>query len=75
MATINNLSTSISEMLPHEALSLIERIQKSRLLLKINKFNKKTKRVPTEKKKKSKSDILKSIDKQELLRLLKESMK
>jgi hypothetical protein len=75
MATINDLATSISEMLPHEALSLIERIQKSRLLLKINKFNKKTKRVPTEKKKKSKSDILKSIDKQELLRLLKESMK
>ena len=73
MATIKDLAVSISEMSSDEAFKLIEKIQNSRLLLKITKFDKKTAKTRT-KTKKEKVNPLENIDKMELLKLLKESL-
>lgn len=71
MATINDLTLSITELPHDQAFGLIRKIRKSRLIKKMNKFTLKMDRA---KKKRVKKDPLAGVDKATLLKLLKESM-
>ena len=71
MAKINDLTTSISELSNELALELILKIRQSRLAVKITKFTKKPKK---EKKTKTKTNPLTALSKEELIKLLKESL-
>ena len=72
MATINDLHQSISDMTNEQAMALIRRIRQSRITMKVTKF---TARAAKSAPKKMKKDPLAGIDKLELIKLLKESLK
>ena len=75
MATIDDLNVSISDMLPDEALKMILRVRKSRLVKKMTKFTLRMDKAANKgKKTRAKKDPLKAVDKEVLLKLLKESM-
>ena len=74
MATIKDLKTSISELSLEPAFTLILGIRQSRLTAKVNKFTIRAKKASTKAPKKKK-DPFAGIDKAELIKLLKESLK